>query len=178
MARIAISSLRSKSLLYLLIFGGSIAIFAVVAILPAQKTANNLDKQIGDIKMRIEEQKILNPVYRSLKKKSKITPPQGISMPQKEKLLRGDTQKISSDFRQIASNSKLELKEFRPNVNTILADTEYLMINVMVEGEFFDLQNFLIQLCQLPYLELIEEINIKPVKETKQFKLQIWMMQQ
>jgi Tfp pilus assembly protein PilO len=161
-----------------LIFGGGIAIFVVVAIIPAQNTAKNLGQQIADIKMRIEEQKILNPVYKSLKKQSKINPPQGIAMPQREKLVRGDTQKISSDFRQIASDSKLTLKEYRPDVNTILEDTEYLMINVLVEGEFFDLQNFLIQLCQLPYLELVEEINIKPVKDTKQFRLQIWMVQQ
>lgn len=178
MARIELSSLPTKSLLYPLIFGGAIAIFVIIAILPAQNTSVRLDQEIGQIKSKIEEQKILSPVYRSLKKKSKISPPEGLSLPKKEKLVRGDTQKISATFLEIAAKSNLRLAEFRPDVNTILNDSEYLMINILVEGEFFDLQNFLIQLCQLPYLELIERISIKPVKNTKEFRLQIWMMQE
>lgn len=178
MARIAFSSLPTKSFLYLLIFGGGIALFVLIAILPAQNTAKNLNQEIGKIKSRIEEQNILSPVYKSLKKKSTIIPPEGLIMPKKEKLVRGDTQKITSTFRKISADSGLKLAEFRPDVNTILNNAEFLKVDILVEGEFFDLQNFLIQVCQLPYLELIEVIKLNPVKNTNQFGLQIWMMQE
>jgi hypothetical protein len=178
MARITLSSLPTKSLLYLLIFGGGIAIFVLMVILPAQNTVKNLDLEIAKIKSRIEEQKILSPVYKSLKKKSKITPPDGLVMPQKEKLVRGDIEKITKKFKEIADVSGLELAELRPDVNTILSNADFLKADVMLEGAFFDLQNFLIQVCQLPYMELIEEINIKPVENTNQFGLQVWMLQE
>ena len=178
MARIALSSLPTKSLLYLLIFGGGIAIFVLMIILPAQNTAKNLDQEIGKIKSRIEEQKILSPVYKSLKKKSTITPPEGIILPKKEKLVRGDTEKITSTFQKISDDSGLTLTGFQPDVNTILNNADFLRVDILVEGEFFDLQNFLIQVCQLPYLELIEVIKINPTKNTNQFGLQIWMMQE
>jgi Tfp pilus assembly protein PilO len=178
MARIALSSLPTKSLMYLLIFGGGIAIFVLMVILPAQNTAKNLDLEIGKIKSRIEEQKILSPVYKSLKKKSTIARPEGLIAPEKEKLDRGDTRKITSDFQKITADSGLNLAEFRPDVNTILNNAEFLKVNILIEGEFFDLQNFLIQVCQLPYLELIEIIKINPVKNTNQFGLQIWMLQE
>ena len=178
MARIALSSLPTKSLLYLLIFGGGIALFVLIVILPAQNTTKNLDQEIGKIKSRIEEQKILSPVYKSLKKKSKITPPEGLVMPKEEKLVRGDTQKITATLQEISADSGLTLAEFRPDVNTILNNAEFLKVDILLEGEFFDLQNFLIQVCQLPYLELIEVIKINPTKNTNQFGLQIWMMQE
>jgi len=178
MARIALSSLPTKSLLYLLIFGGGIAIFVFLVILPAQTTAKNLDLEIGKIKSRIEEQKILRPVYKALKKKSTIAPPEGLTVPEKEKLVRGDTQKMTATFQKITADSGLKLAEFRPDVNTILNNAEFLKVDILLEGEFFDLQNFLIQVCQLPYLELIEVIKINPVKNTNHFGLQIWMMQE
>jgi hypothetical protein len=177
MARIALTSLPTKSLLYLLIFGGGIALFVLIVILPTQNTAKNLDQEIEKIKGRIEEQKILSPLYNLLKKKSRITPPEGLIMPKKEKLVRGDTQKITSTFQKISADSGLKLAEFRPDVNTILNNAEFLKVDVLLEGKFFNLQNFLIQVCQLPYLELIEVIKINPVKDTNQFGLQIWMMQ-
>jgi hypothetical protein len=134
--------------------------------------------EIAKIKSRIEEQKILRPVYKSLINKSKITPPEGLVMPKKEKLVRGDIKKLTKTFKKIADNSGLELAELRPDVNTILNSADFLMADVLLEGEFFDLQNFLIQVCQLPYIELIEEIKIKPVKNTNQFGIQVWMMQE
>ena len=99
-------------------------------------------------------------------------------MPKKEKLVRGDTEKITSTFQKISDDSGLTLTGFQPDVNTILNNADFLRVDILVEGEFFDLQNFLIQVCQLPYLELIEVIRINPVKNTNEFALQIWMMQE
>jgi len=178
MARITLSSLPTKSLLYLLIFGGGIAIFVLMVILPAQNTAKNLDQEIEKINGRITEQKILNPVYKGLKNKSAITPPEGLIMPKKEKLDRGDIQKITKIFQEITDDSGLRLAELRPDVNTILNNAEFLKVDILLEGEFFNLQNFLIKVCQLPYLELIEVIKINPAKNTNQFGLQVWMMQE
>jgi hypothetical protein len=178
MARIALSSLPGKILLYLLIFGGGIAIFVLLVILPTQKTADNLDLEIEKIRSQIEEQKIYSPVYKSLKKKSTITPPEELMIPEKVKLDPGNTQEITVTFKKIATDSGLKLKEFRPDLNTILNNAEFLKVDILLEGEFFNLQNFLIQVCQLPYMELIEVINIKPVKDTNQFGLQVWMMQE
>jgi Tfp pilus assembly protein PilO len=175
MARIAYSSLATKSLMHFLIFGGGIILFILLFNLPEHKKAGDLDKQIEKKKLEIEEQKILYPVYHTLLKKTLVSQPEGITFAKKEKLAKGDTQKISSTLQEMALKSKLQLTDFKPDVESIINDSGFLKINILVNGEFLNLQNFLVQLCQLPYLELIEQITIKPVKNTKEFRLKIWL---
>jgi Tfp pilus assembly protein PilO len=175
MARIEYSSLATKSLLYLLIFGGGVILFILIAILPAHKSAANLDADIEKIKLRIEEQKILSPVYQTLLRNMQNREPEGLTFAKKQKLAKGDAQTLASKIQEMAVKSKLRLADFNPDVETIISDSGFLKINILVNGEFLNLQTFLVQLCQLPYLELIEQITIQSVKDPKEFRLQIWL---
>lgn len=175
MAKVNIPSLPTKSLSYFFMLGGGIILFVLLAIMPAQKESQALDFEIENINTRIKEQKILTPVYENLLKKAQLKPPEGLNFIPKEKLKRGDTEKVAVTFQGMAKDSQLMLVDFSPALDTLINRTGFLMVDIVLKGEFINLLPFLLQLCQLPYMEQIEQFNIQSVRETKEIKLRIWL---
>lgn len=169
------SILPTKSLINLLVFCGIVLLFVILAILPSRTETENLDFEIDNIKMRIEEQKILTPVYESLLKKATIEPPAGIAIPTKEKLNRNQTREIATTFQELANETMLELVDITPNVGSLLNESGYLTIDMVLKGEFINLHAFLVKLGQIPYVELIEQISIRSVTNAKEIKIKAWL---
>lgn len=175
MANVKLSSLPTQTLSYLIILGGGVILFLLLAILPAHKETAALDFEIENVNNKIAEQKILTPVYESLLKKVKLEPPAGLNYVPKEKLKPDETRKVATRFDQIARESQLTLIEFSPAVETLINRSGYLMLDIELRGEFINLHPFLLKVCQLPYLEQIEEIKIRSVRDTKEMKIRMWL---
>jgi hypothetical protein len=178
MAQIKLSNFPTKSLAYFLILGGGILVFVVLTILPAMQSSEKLDVEIKKIKVSMDEQKILTPVYNNLLKKTKFKKTKGIAASKKKKLAQGDTRKIIQLLNNIAKNSNITLVDVTPDVDTLIGGSGYLLIKIVAKGEFINLHNFLFQLCELPFLEFIEQINITSVRKTKEIRLKVWMSQE
>ena len=178
MTRIKLSNFPTKSLAYFLILGGGILVFIVLTILPAMQSSTGLDMEIKKIKGSMDEQKILTPVYNNLLKKTKFKKTKGIAASKKKKLAQGDTRKIITLLKNIAKNSNITLMDVTPDVDTLIGGSGYLLIKIAAKGEFINLHKFLFQLCELPSLELIEQIKITSVRKTKEFRLKVWMAQE
>ena len=175
MAKVKISSLSTQTLSYFIILGGGVVLFLLLAIWPAHKETAALDFEIDNVHTKIAEQKILTPVYESLLKKAQLQPPEGLNFVPKEKLKTGDTRKVATRFDEMARQSKLTLVEFTPAVETLINRSGFLMVDIELRGEFINLHPFLLQMCQLPYLEQIEEIKIRSVRDTKEMKIRMWL---
>ena len=178
MAKIKLSNFPTKSLAYFLILGGGILVFVVLTILPAMQSSAELDMEIKKIKGSMDEQKILNPVYNNLLKKTKFKKTKGIAASKKKKLAQGDTRKIIQRLNNIAKNSNITLVDVTPDVDTLIGGSGHLLINIVAKGEFINLHEFLFQLCELPFLEFIEQIKITSIRKTKEFRLKVWMAQE
>jgi hypothetical protein len=178
MAQIKLSNFPTKSLAYFLILGGGILVFIVLTILPAMQTSEGLDVEIKNLKGSMDEQKILAPVYNNLLKKTKFKKTTGIATSEKKKLAQGDTRKIVQLLNNIAKNSNIALVDVNPDVDTLIGGSGHLLIKIVAKGEFINLHKFLFQLCELPFLEFIEQINITSMSKTKEFRLNIWMSQE
>ncbi len=175
MAKIKMSSLPTQTLSYLVILGGGVVLFLLLAILPAHKETAELDFEISNVNTKIEEQKILTPVFESLMKKAELKPPEGLNYVPKEKLKTDNTHKVADRFQEMAETSMLELVEFSPAIETLINRSGYMMLDIELRGEFINLHPFLLQMCQMPYLEQIEEIKIRSVRDTKEMKIRMWL---
>ncbi|MCD4663808.1 MAG: hypothetical protein K8R68_00970 [Bacteroidales bacterium] len=178
MAQIKLSNFPTKSLAYFLILGGGILVLLVFTILPAMQSSSGLDMEIKKIKGGIDEQKILTPVYNNFVKKSRFKKTKDIAAPKKNKLAQGDTRKVVRILNNIAKNSNITLVTVTPDVDTLIGGSGYLLINIVAKGEFINLHNYLFQLCELPFLESIEQIKITSISKTKEFRLKAWMAQE
>jgi hypothetical protein len=173
MAKINLTSVPTKSLLNVVIFGGGVILFVVLAILPAQRESAALDSRIEEISGRIKEEQILTPLYESLLKKTQMKPPAGLDVLPPQKLKRDETDTVGRTFQKMARESSLQLAEYSPEIQSMIGETGTLKVSMLLKGDFFNLRPFLLQICRLPYLDKIEEITIKSAGDTKEFRLRL-----
>jgi hypothetical protein len=170
--------LPRKNLIMLLGIVGGIVIFMFLWILPARSTRDVLDMEVAQLNSQIEEQKILAPVYDGLLKKAEMKPPEMLTSAQIEPLGKGDANKISEVLGKLARENNLTLVAFNPDMETLIDESGHMLIQIGLQGNFFDLYGFLNKLCQIPYLEGIEQILISSESESKDFKMKIWLNQE
>jgi hypothetical protein len=151
--------------------------FSLLIILPSQKTNAELDLDIAKLNARIEEQRILTPIFHSLLKRAQKKGPTELPSPKKAKLTHGDMNAISTVFQDIAGKHNLKLEEITTDVRSLMQESGYLLMRLRLSGDFFNIRKFLIDLGSIPSLEHIEEINIRPTKTSKELGLKIWLAQ-
>lgn len=172
------SILPTQSLIYFLICGAGILVFVLLIIIPTQKTSAELDKDIEKLNARITEQRILKPVFDNLLKQVKKKGPTELPVTKKVKLARGDIKKISERLQEIARRCDLELRDIQTDVNALENNDQYLLLRIHVTGDFKKFRDFLVDLGNIPSLEQIEEIDIRAIENSREFKLKVWLAQQ
>ena len=171
------SSSLTQSLVIFVACAVGIVAFWVLIIFPSQKTAAELDQEIDRLNSRIEEQRILTPVFHNLLDRAKMKGPSELPSPEKSKLTYGDMNAISTVFQDIAGRHNLKLEAITTDVNTLMKETGYLVMRLQLSGNFFDIRRFLVDIGSIPSLEHIEEINIRSGNASKELNLKIWLAQ-
>jgi hypothetical protein len=173
-----IPKLPAKINTYLLIGIGGIIVFFVFVIYPYHKSLANADLDIKTIKSRIEEQKILYPVFLDLLKKARVKETKGLPFPEKARLSRDDAAKISAIFKDIAQENNFKLTEIIPDAESLVEGSEHFKVNLVMQGDFTGFRNFLVSLGEVPYLEHIERFQIRTVRNYKEIRLKVWLAQE
>ena len=176
--KLKISKLPTQNIAFFLMCLCLLLFFFLLVIYPQHISLADADLDIKKLQERIEEQKILYPVFKNLLKKAHLKDIEGLPFPKKTKLTRDETGKIVSIFRKITQKSNLTLKEITPNVDALISDSGHLKLNLIVKGEFLDLRNFMLQLGELPYLEHIERIQIRSVQDSKEISFNVFLAQE
>jgi hypothetical protein len=96
------SSPLAQSFVILVMCTVGILAFFLLIILPSKKTNADLEQEIERLSVRIEEQRILTPVFHSLLKRAKMEGPSELPSPEKSKLTHGDMNAISTVFQDFA----------------------------------------------------------------------------
>jgi hypothetical protein len=172
-----LSFLPTQSLIYLLLFGTVILIFTFMIIIPAQKTSADLDRDIEQLSNRIEEQRILKPVFDTLLKRARQKNQTGLPLTPKMKLDRGDIGKITEQLQQIAQRHDLKLKDLKTDVNALTGNGGYLLMRMDITGDFMRFRDFLIDVGTIPSLEHIEDIEIQAIEGAREISLKMWLAQ-
>jgi len=169
------SSPLAQSLVILVICAVGVLAFFWLIILPSKETSASLDQDIEKLNVRIEEQRILTPVFHSLLSRAKMEGPSGLPSPEKSKLTHGDMNAISTVFQDLARRHNLTLEDMTTDDRSLMAETGYLLMRLRLSGDFFKIREFLIDMGSIPSLEHVEEINIKATKTAKELHLKIWL---
>jgi hypothetical protein len=176
--RLKIPKLPARSIVFFLMFLCVPLFYFLLIIYPQHISLAEADLDIKKLKVRIEEQKMLYPIFQNLLKKVRVKDTEALPFPKKTKLMRNETVKISSIFQEIAQKSNLVLKEITPDVDALISGAGYLKLNLTVKGKFLDLRNFMLQLGELPYLEHIGRIQIRSVQDSKEISFKFFLAQE
>ena len=168
----------TQSLVYLLICCAGIIVFILMIILPAQKSAAELDTEIVNLQARIEEQRILSPVFKSLFNRAKAKNQSGLPAQAKAKLSRDDLSDLTAQLQQIVKKNNLQIEELTPDVNSLTDNSGYLKVDLEASGKFMDFRALLVDLGTIPSFEMIESINVRAMEGLRQISVRIWLAQE
>jgi hypothetical protein len=160
--------------LFILCAAGLLA-FLLFIILPAQRLSAELDRDIESLKARIEEQKVLFPVFKNLFEKSKPSPAKGLTAAPRGRLGRGEIAGVPKRLQEMAAAHRLSVRDIVPEVNTLTDATNRFMVRLTAMGQFADLRGFLIEVGSLSFFDSMEEIDVRAVEGGEEFGLKIWM---
>lgn len=172
-ARIKALKLPGRSIVIFLICVGGLLAFIPLIIFPQQTSLAEADREIKELKGRIEEQRVLYPIFQDLLRKADFKGAQGLPFPKRSRLKQNDTVKILSIFQDITKKNHLTIVDIKSDIESLVSSSRYMKIEIAVEGRFFDLRNFMLDLGGLPYLEYIERIQIRSIQEMKAADLKI-----
>jgi hypothetical protein len=172
-----LSILPTQSLIYLLICGGGIIVFIFLIIIPNQNMSAELDQEIEKLNDRIEQQRILRPVFDSLLERAKKENPTELPATKKVKLERGDINKVSELLQEMAGRHDIKIQDIRTDAKEIMNNTGYLLMRLQATGDFMKFRDFLVDIGTIPALEQIEEIKIRAIETNREYKLRVWMAQ-
>jgi len=172
-----LSFLPTQSLILFLLCGAGIIAFVIVIILPTQNTSAKLDQDILKISDRIEEQRILKPVFESLLKRAKKKNPTELPTTKKAKLDRTDISKLSADLQEMAFRHGLKVQAMNTDVTGLIGKSSHLRMRLNLTGAFLDFRGFMVDLGTIPSLEVIEEIQIRAIEGSRQFNIKMWLAQ-
>ena len=165
------------SIINFLICGAGVLIFILLMVYPNHISLAKMDLKIKQITTHTKEQKMLFPLFQELMKVSQEKDIAILPFPEKEKLKRNEFGKISSTLQEIAQRENLNLAEVTPDIDSLIDDSGHLKMYVRLEGSFGDLRYFLIRLGAIPYLEHIEQLQIRTDQtfDNLGISLKIWL---
>lgn len=169
------SLLPTQSLVLCMLCAAGILVFLLFIILPTQRVSAELDREIDGLKSRIEEQKILFPVFKNLFEKSKPPATKSVSAPARTKVSREAIAGVPKRLQEMAAVHRLSVREIVPEVNTLMDASNRFLVRLTAAGQFADLRGFLVELGSLSFFDGIEEIDIRAVEGGEEFGLKIWM---
>jgi len=168
----------TRNTFVILIFGGGMLLFMLLAIFPNDISYNNIEHEISILKYKIEEQKILSPIFEDLTKKAQFQKPESLPFPSAEKLSTNDTEKITPIIRDIIKTNGFALEKIATDLESLMTASGNLKTSVTIVGEFHKLRDVLLDLGDLPYLNHIEVIQINSFGDKNKIILTIWVSQE
>lgn len=170
------SRMPSQSVILFLLCGTGILAFVLLVILPSHRLSAQIDRDIAGLVTRIEEQRVLAPIFSTLFAKAKTPAASTLPQPDKTRLTREEISVVPRQFMALAASHKLAVREITPDVNTLADASNRFLVRVGATGRFPDLRGFLLGLGALPFLETIEEIEVRAAEGgTEEMTLKLWL---
>jgi predicted PurR-regulated permease PerM len=168
----------TQSLFLVIICSVGLIAFVFMIILPYNRAAQELAQDTNTLKNRIDEQRILLPVFNNLLNLNQQTQSAILPTPKKGKLAREDINAILALFQELARHNALKVVELTPDINSISDSSGHLLTRLILQGDFLNFRNFLLDLGTIPSFESVEEVTIRPIEGSREMRLKIWLAQE
>ena len=98
-----------RAVIFHLACWGGLLLFLLAVVLPLYGSMTGLDREIGDVRRQVDEQKNLLPLYQALKAKGRNVAPSVLPTPDRGKLSRDLIGTVPAMFRRIGKTRALNL---------------------------------------------------------------------
>jgi hypothetical protein len=174
----ALPKVHSSNLLYLAICSAGVIAFLFVAIIPNMSAMDQIEEDIVQLSRKVQSQGLLHPIYMELIKRVQQKTPQDLPLPARNKVSRKESDDIDQVFMALAKESGVNFVSAAPDASSYLEESGRLIMNVAYEGDFFNFRKLLVNICKLPYVRAIEQMQVKAETEMKRIHLKLSLDQE
>ena len=172
------SKIHPQNLIYLIICCGGVLAFVVLFIFPNSGEIADLEKELDEVQFKIQEQELLNPIYRELIKQAQKEMPKELPVPETGNIEKRTISELNEVFAQLAKDSDVRFEGAVPDASSYLDESGLLTISVTFSGDFFNFRKLLIEIFKLPYLNTISQLILKTENSTKRLQLKLSLNQE
>ena len=157
--------------------------FYLLSILPHQQAADRLEEQIVDLNRRLDEQRLLAPIYKRFTEMVGETRPAllgELPFPSPEQLTSEQLAGLEALLHQLAAQCQLDIRDIGADLNSMINETSALKLSLEIQGAFGHLRDFMLKLAELPFLEHIGRIEVRRAEGVRglQMELDLWVARQ
>ena len=174
----AIPKIASKSYVNIVICLAGIVAFILLVIYPQNQSRKSLDHEIERLTTRIEEQKILAPLFKELASKAKFKVPNDLPFPERQKLSKEEARQMSFTVQKVIQQNDFTVENIVPDVNSLMDGSGFLKLSLVAIGDFFGLRNVMLQLSEIPYLAHVEQLQVEAYDDLVKVTLKLWFAQE
>ncbi|MFZ1983248.1 MAG: hypothetical protein WAU91_02475, partial [Desulfatitalea sp.] len=121
---------------------------------------------------------LLHPIYMELIKQVQQKTPTDLPLPARSKIAKTEIAGINEVFISLAKESGVSLISAVPDPSSYLEESGRLTMNVAYAGDFFNFRKLLVNICNLPYLRSIEQMQVTTETNTKRIQLRLLLDQE
>ena len=148
-------------------------IIVLAGIIPNFISSASLDRKIHSVKFQLEEQDKLYPVYQLLKKNAQQKVSTVLPFPARGRLSRKLIDLFPATFKDMAKKAGMDVISISPDLNSLSDNSNFLIVNAVIRGDFFNFRKLLVNLGEVPYSERVEEIDIQQTQDSMEFRMKI-----
>ena len=155
---------------------GYLALMALLVLVAASLFAplqswRQLNRDLSEARTRLDELQVLYPLYTELAGMDNPAKWPGLSLPVSQKLSETEVLTIPDRFALMATHCLVELGAVSPRVETDDMGRRYLAVNLRATGPYRQLKAFLMELVQMPVLEVIERLEVRRETLNEEFNV-------
>ncbi|HOI74671.1 MAG TPA: hypothetical protein PLO63_11035 [Syntrophales bacterium] len=163
-----------SSIRFLLICLGVVILFIVAGLFPMGYAVTSLDKKEQALKLKVEEQEQLGPIYKTLEKQlAEKKVPTTLPLPGRTRLSKEQVDQVPVTIRGLARAAQLEVMSVNPELGAVAGDAKIAPVVVVVRGGMSQFRNFFTALGGLSYVERFDAIEVRPAQTALELKMNL-----
>lgn len=137
--------------------------FYVLDILPHRQSLTNLDDALTEIKTRIDEQRLIGPLYQKFTQMLDQARPNTANplLVKRQALTAEQITGIEPLIRTLAAAQGVRVRKLEMDLNSMINTADELMLSLAVAGTMPQLHAFALKLNEWPYLAHLERVQIR-----------------
>lgn len=170
-------SANRRALGYILFSVIVLGAMVIGGIAPVKKETAAIERKAAGLEAQIQKQKILQPIYlRLVETQQRINDlKENLPDAQWRNDFNFDINTSPGVLSDMAGDAGVAESRFLPVPESVASDTDLLLIEGTLQGEYVDFRSFLIKLADFPAFHSIESLAARSTETLPEYSVRIWM---
>ena len=174
MAKLSLNLARENLMRILICLGALLVAFAVL-VYPEMRNITTVESQIADTRTRIEQQKILYPVYRELLSDYQNATAGSLPRVAMAPLAQAEMGGVAKVISDMGRDLGLEVRSVTPNPDSLAGGGGLISVRCELAGDLGAFRNFYLSLGSLPSLAHVERLRVEDTYGARIYRVDLWL---